>query len=528
MAGVGIALSGGGHRASLFGLGALLYLVDAGRHRDIVSISSVSGGSITNAFVAQAIDLRDTDPASFRAAVKPFATQLAQRGTFQGTNPRTRFKLLATALLLTTGFVWLWPETSRWFRYGVHLGALAVVATPLVWTLFATALGRAYGVVLVLTLAALALPPWVAPLPSPLHAPFLRFALFLVGLMLWVWLVFSRRGWVCEGAYRTTLFERDGRENRLAAISRQSTDHVLCATDLQSGEHVYFSGNFVYGYRFGKGTPGDLRLSMAVRASANLPFAFPALWLKTNRFGFRYPKDDVPANDRGPEWKDCPEPRDRPKNKRYMVLADGGVYDNMADQWPQGFRGRSECWPSLPEEHHEPEVLIVVNASQGLDWKTMKRSRIPGLGGVFALLKVKDVLYDQTTAQRRAGLVGRFDRAELEARAGQPGRMRGALVHIPQSPYDVPRAYQKSAFWSDRAKRARTVLAELEEASDDWEAIARADAEVPTVLSALGTEVAARLIRHGYVLAMANLHTILDYPCFAVPDEQPFRDLVGG
>ena len=35
---IAIALSGGGHRASLFGLGVLLYLTDAGRNRDVVSV----------------------------------------------------------------------------------------------------------------------------------------------------------------------------------------------------------------------------------------------------------------------------------------------------------------------------------------------------------------------------------------------------------------------------------------------------------------------------------------------------------
>jgi len=46
-----VALSGGGHRATIFGLGALLYLVDAGLNRSVMAISSVSGGSILNGFV---------------------------------------------------------------------------------------------------------------------------------------------------------------------------------------------------------------------------------------------------------------------------------------------------------------------------------------------------------------------------------------------------------------------------------------------------------------------------------------------
>ena len=44
---IAVALSGGGHRACLFALDALLYLVDAGKAKQLTSIASVSGGSLT-------------------------------------------------------------------------------------------------------------------------------------------------------------------------------------------------------------------------------------------------------------------------------------------------------------------------------------------------------------------------------------------------------------------------------------------------------------------------------------------------
>ena len=53
MASVAVALSGGGDRAAIFGLGVLLYLVDAAKNREVTSISSVSGGSITKGIVGQ-------------------------------------------------------------------------------------------------------------------------------------------------------------------------------------------------------------------------------------------------------------------------------------------------------------------------------------------------------------------------------------------------------------------------------------------------------------------------------------------
>jgi hypothetical protein len=48
---VGVALSGGGHRASVWAADLLLYLADAGRNGDVGAIASVSGGSITNGVV---------------------------------------------------------------------------------------------------------------------------------------------------------------------------------------------------------------------------------------------------------------------------------------------------------------------------------------------------------------------------------------------------------------------------------------------------------------------------------------------
>ena len=49
---IGIAISGGGHRATLYSLGGLAYLADAGLNKSVVAIASVSGGSITNGYLA--------------------------------------------------------------------------------------------------------------------------------------------------------------------------------------------------------------------------------------------------------------------------------------------------------------------------------------------------------------------------------------------------------------------------------------------------------------------------------------------
>src|ERR671918_304085 len=81
---VGIAVSGGGHRAALFALGTLMYLVDSGRNQFVTSVASVSGGSMTNGVVAQSMDLRTVDGPEFQRLMTPYANRLATKGTFQG------------------------------------------------------------------------------------------------------------------------------------------------------------------------------------------------------------------------------------------------------------------------------------------------------------------------------------------------------------------------------------------------------------------------------------------------------------
>jgi predicted acylesterase/phospholipase RssA len=440
MARIGVALSGGGHRAGLFGLGALLYLADAGKNRDVVTISSVSGGSLTNAFVGLNLNYPVVTGPEFREAVRPLARRLGRQGTvlaWWGT-----WAYLLVLLLALVGVVALW-----WL--------------PLHWA-------------------------W-------------RLGVFIVAFGLWAKLV-GLRGRVAGLAFGATLYRREGRTARLREMNA-GLDHVLCATEMHVGEHVYFSGGFVCAYELGWGEPGDLPLHTAVQASAALPGPFPISWMSTKRFGF----------DKG-----------RRKVSR-VALMDGGVYDNMADQWPQGVGARKRRWAPLADGLGEPEELVVVNASAPLEWGPIAKAGVPVLGEIMGLLRAKDVLYDNTTALRRWGLVGRFDRAELERRG-----LRGALVHIPRSPFEIATEFAAQTFWPQRAERARAVLSHLSgEDQVEWEQIAKDDSAVGTTLWGFGTEVSARLLRHAYVLAMANLHVILDYPLLDVPSRESFEGMLG-
>jgi hypothetical protein len=57
---VEVALSGGGTRAAAFSLGVLMYLFDAGLGDRLRQVSSVSGGSVTNGFLANLLTEQQT------------------------------------------------------------------------------------------------------------------------------------------------------------------------------------------------------------------------------------------------------------------------------------------------------------------------------------------------------------------------------------------------------------------------------------------------------------------------------------
>ncbi|HEX8094717.1 patatin-like phospholipase family protein, partial [Jatrophihabitans sp.] len=294
-----IAISGGGHRASLFGLGALQYLADAGLNADVTSIASVSGGSLTNGYLGAHLDYTTTTGPRFSTEVTPLVKRCAVQGTVE------------------------WAPEAVALLAGIGLGlALAVVA-------------------------------WFLPV-----AGWLQLLLFLIGLVLALALT-QARSVIADRIFRRLLFTKpDGTSVRLKDL-RSPVTHVLCATEVQSKVHAYFSRDFAYSYEYGVSTgAGDLRLSTAVQASACFPGGFPARSLSAKKLGFT-------AVDRTTLW-----------------LVDGGVYDNMGEQWAQRFTSRMAGNAELRAvAGPAPDNLLVVNASAREGWSTAPvLMRVPLLG----------------------------------------------------------------------------------------------------------------------------------------------------
>jgi len=429
-----VSLSGGGHRATLFTLGALMYLVDAGLNTQVTSIASVSGGSLTNAFAGQNLDFRSTDSAGFRKeAAIPLASQIANKGTFLAPLSTKVY----IAILLLTGVLVFVPFFTDWM--------------------------------------------WLV-----------RLAFFL-GMLFVFGVVFARRGRVCARAFERTLFSKNGRATRLRDIARPNIDHVLCATELRSAEAVFFSGTFVYSYCLGHGIPSDLNLARAVQASACFPGGFPPARIKGAQHSFTG-APNIPGCDAA--------------QKRELVMSDGGVYDNMGDEWARAFTGRVKRWPELGLGRVPPDRLVVVNASARFPWVPFSYGAIPIAGEILALKTVLDVMYLNTTNVRRQEIVHSF----TPDKPADPATLPSVLVQIAQSPFVVAEAFAKSK--DPAGQRARAVLNTLGNTKDEWAKIAQANATVGTKLSRFKRDVTVRLIYHGYVVSMCNLHTLFgdDFP----------------
>jgi len=442
---IGVALSGGGHRAALFGLGALLYLVDAGKGPQLTSVASVSGGSLTNAFIGRALDLSTVEPQTMWTHARVLATQIVRRGT-----------------------LWAAPLTYAYLASMVILVAAAVAVSCVA-------------------------PTWVIVLA------------WVVAIALCGWLS-QQRSAVAARAFDSTLFH--GAE--LASLNG-AVSHVMCATDLQAGQAVYFANSFVYSYCSGWGSPGNFRAAQAAQASAALPGAFNVVSLPLRRFGL-------------------PEQRVTNRNPpRRFKLLDGGVYDNMGSEWLLNIQQRLRDGVP-PQGLATVTEAIVVNASAGADVIPRPWVKIPFIGELFSLLAVKDVMYRQTTAVRRRLLNVRYQIAQDQARIQANARLlmealQGTTIQIDRSPFQIPRDFQAGG--DDLSARAAAAIQLLGERTyEAWAAEAESNRTVKTTLSKIEPARAASLIRHAYVLTMVNSHVLLNYPLLPIPDPDRFAWLV--
>lgn len=464
---IGVSLSGGGHRATVFGLGTLLAIADADLRDRIVSISSVSGGSIANGSVMVGPDFGTADAAEVDDHVAKVVRAIAERGVLQGGAPATKWYL-------------------RSLIASIVLAAIALV---------------------VAVVAAIATWPVV----------FGATAVCCVVLLAVTWWLFTRRSLAVERAIDVELLG-DSRTTLADQQARQlSVHHVICTTELQAGTTFFFSNRLVYGWEFGCTTdPTQVPLSTPVQASACVPGAFRARTIQLDQLNLPNPEATV-ATPKGPKKVTV----DR------VVLEDGGVYDNMADEWEYGFSNRLANWPGIGSAQPAgASQLVIVNASA--DWDELRPVTGNGFGFELAgLLRSKDVQYDVSTSHRRRAL------AQIFINSATTGEKDGVFVQIDDNPYRLLKMFEPKPGTTPGDKgrwaiEARAFLDAYGVSETEWDEIAAASAAVPTTLKPLGGATCAALLEHAYVLATANMHVILGHGDMTRPVERArFASIAG-
>lgn len=471
---LGVAVSGGGYRASTWALGVLLALVETRANERVQTVSSVSGGSITNAAVGMASNgFSRVSPEQFRR----FSTRLAEG--FAGQAGVFWAALIVNVSLMIA----LWISIRASWVVSAALGVALLVAA-VVGTLSGDLLFGRFRVWLYLEFV----------FGAGVAAAVLAWGRWwwFAAAVLFIAVALQFRGPLVGSAIGASLRKLTGHSGKLGGLN-DDVVHVICATELRAGHHTYFSDRFVASYDHGLGARPDLRIHAAVQASANLPFAFPTRWMWATPFEFQF--------------GGCP--------RSLLALTDGGVYDNMGDQWVADLPDRIARLASLVEtdasgDHPkkelltlwrsiEPDVIIVANASGALQPRKVWNAFIPWLGELLGLLQVKDVLYDNGNSVRRNYLIYRFDRKDPV----------GTLIHIDSNPYKFPRR-----LGGPGGEAALRWLDSLEISESKWESERPRSRGVGTKLWPLGRVTTRRLISHAYVQTIANLisREIIDGP----------------
>lgn len=340
---IGLALSGGGFRATLFGLGSLWRLNDAGLLGKLDRVSAVSGGAIVMGVLAHR--WRQLDFADGRA------------GNFE--------QLIARPVM-------------DFCSQTIDIGA--------------------------------GLKGWLTPGKTA--------------------------GDFLADRYAKDLFGSETLKGLQPAVGQAWPSFVFYATNMQTGRSFRLRPDMVADWKIGINRKVDIPLAVAVAASSAFPPIFSPIVLKTE-----------PA-----DWTDGSPLPNLEALRRRIVLADGGIYDNMG----------------LESLASKVDMVLVSDAGAPFDI-----DETPPEDEIFQLGRVRDILIDQTRALRKRWLISDFE----------AGRQKGAYWGIGTRMADYPAGPRMT---SDSAL------------SDELE-------EVPTRLAGFDRRLQGRLINWGYALCDAAL-----------------------
>lgn len=468
-----VAMSGGGYRASLYGLGALLYLVDVRANYRIEDVASVSGGSIASGFVHRNCDLSEVDSEEFWTVVADFARRVSRR------------RVLPDARI---------PESV--LRSGWAAPRLLVVLA-----VFALIVRLTHGPIRAILVAA------------------------TVGSIL---LLLTLRGFWVERMLRKTFGI-----SQLLDQPRRRLTHAFCATDLVAGEPFYFlamsAGGFFYSRSRGAAPAKRSRrnqrgypVSKAVRASAAFPGAFLPKRLRVDASTFR--------------WSQEPFSSVEQDSSGLAYCADGGVANNLATQWheesvPNDWPYRliygSELAGDAGWQPGREMLQIVIDASRPIRPTTASWFAVPVAAELRSVARVMAVLYENTiTPRRTAATWERSWLTEWALEAHNRGRKGSQMQRGHHRQLVLGLDPQLSKNLENLMYPMSTVLARPREvghraigvmaASKDWltDGVVVRTAMMPTTLFKRSRPEVADAIRAGYLTAMSYCHA---YESLGIP-----------
>jgi predicted acylesterase/phospholipase RssA len=477
---IGVALSGGGFRATLHGLGALMFLVDSGLNKQVNCIASVSGGSVANGMVAARCDFRQVTPAQFDNVVRHIACEISSRGLI----PSLPFYLYMSLIVLLAAMS-LTALACTWLDYW-----------PGFWS------GLAFAGCLVLLFAA--------------------------------WLL---RGHVLTSLLRRRIFS--GRNMTLGEIKYLNIEHIFCATDINHGARVYFSthrGGKIYSDSRGWGHAGHIPLCDAVRASSAYPGGFPPRRLSTRRCRFGKPaqaRAGVPRgavfyladggvwNNLASDWWDLKTDRTRGPGS--------SVYSTSEIMEPAPEVSGDSPHEQSTRLNGANLVLVLNSRASEFFLRPTPLLAFPFVAELVAMVRDMATMYENSVTPRLEALE-ELETAWLLDENRFPVLKAGDTVP-PSAPLVVE--LNRNFKWSQLTVNSRLAkvpwLPARQEAfkhynKDTWWERSRWNV-VPTTFGALGGETVIQLMIDGYIGAMGALSVCLDVP---LPENKPEQDRFRG
>ena len=318
--------------------------------------------------------------------------------------------------------------------------------------------------------------------------------------------------------------------------------HVFCTTELWSGGPLYIAPEFLYSPYYGWARSSALHrrhawspishpldLSSTVYASAAFPGVFRAA-----RFRVGSPGTDGFA--RGLTT------HPRPK---WAVLADGGIYNNLATELYDDLKNSeanavaksgaarrlwSESWlKGQSTSLSPPSRVLVINASA-----PPTHLRKLGTGPVIGVLKewrrVVTILYENTVRPRIALLES--SGSSSRGPGPIPSRPNTLLVDISRSPLEDAAEIASKSLDGKAKERAKNVAADLRSIEHEdyyfWPDFVYETSRFKTKLTRVGPETAARIVQHGYLSALVQLHCLHGLGRAELLGEEYFLRLVTG